>query len=353
MVSTISEISSGSGVTLIYNKNTYYLPLKDELREYRTGEILCELFRMDPSLIKEIVMQCDFLDDKFSIKSAFAAMQDFKGFSKIYYPSPIIQQILFCEFSNVITIWMDAVTYEVKEDFVNQFNSYGTEEFRKSVFDGTGYTSPGGETMLQLMLSAYLYFVHSFEFLKKTFIEFCEIRASGRDIEDNPVISAFFDELIEMQRIDYRIVRIDGQLMPTYSCNSLVSLFIFDISNCIKDHTILVKCQNCGNFFVPAGRSDAKYCQYPLTRSSVITCRDVGAKNTRSRKEKNDVLTRAYRNTYLSLKMALRRHPDDPEYQKRLTYLQRENKNMLGMIKYGSITEEDYLKWLMKIKKGE
>ena len=107
----------------------------------------------------------------------------------------------------------------------------------------------------------------------------------------------------------------NGKLKSVYSCKTLVSLFIFDISNCIKDHVVLVKCQNCGNYFVPVGRSDTKYCHYPLNDRSQRTCHDVGAQNARSHKEKTDALTRAYRNAYMNLKMAARRHPEDPFYE--------------------------------------
>ncbi len=342
----LSRALQNSGITFVYDENSYFLVNECGLLEYRAGDILSEFFRMDTELIKDMIMQCKHLHKKFTDKNAFIMMDEIRRLSPYYYVSPLIHDILILFFSNVMTIWMEAVTSGTQEDFVKQVNSCCTNEFRKKVFEGTGYISAGGETMLQLMLSTYLCFIHTFEFLKKIFVEFCEMQSKGKNIDDNLDISSYFDELIETQNIEYQIDWVDGELKPIYSCKSLISLFLFDISNCIKDHTVFVKCQNCGNYFVPLGRSDTKYCHYPLNDRTLITCHDVGAQNARSYKEKTDAVTRAYRNAYMNLKMAARRHPDEPSYEDKLNKLQTLNKAQMNRIHSNEISEEEYINWL-------
>lgn len=335
-----------SRITFVYDENSYFLVKESGLFEYRAGDILCELFRMDTGPIKDMILQCNHLQKKITKKNAYKIMNEIRRLCPYYYVSPLIHDILVTEISNVITTWMEATTYGLQEDLIKQLNNYSTEEFRKSVFEGSGYTSAGGETILQLLLSAYLYFVHAFDQLKTIFNEFCDLQSSGKSIEESAVVSSFFGELIEMQDIEYRIALTDEKLKPMYICKSLVSLFIFDISNCIKDNTVLVKCQNCGNYFVPFGRSDTKYCHYPLHDRTWLTCHDVGAQNARSHKEKTDTLTRAYRNAYMNLKMASRRHPDDPSYEDKLKRLQELNKVQMNRVNNHEMSEEEYLNWL-------
>src|SRR5699024_11356250 len=79
------------------------------------------------------------------------------------------------------------------------------------------------------------------------------------------------------------------------------------VQTCALPISKFVKCKNCGNYFVPVGRSDSVYCGYPSPQDKTKECREVGANATRAKKMKNDVLTQEYRRLYMRLKMEIGR----------------------------------------------
>lgn len=108
----------------------------------------------------------------------------------------------------------------------------------------------------------------------------------------------------------------------------------------------IVKCKNCGNYFVSKGRSDMVYCSYPLMGHKDKTCRNVGAQITRANKEKSDDITREYRKIYVRYKMAISRHPDDVELVEKFERLTNEFKQRRKDVVNGESTNEKLLKWL-------
>ena len=112
-------------------------------------------------------------------------------------------------------------------------------------------------------------------------------------------------------------------------------------------NTKFVKCKNCGNYFVPVGRSDSVYCGYPSPQDETKECRDVGANATRVKKMKNDVLTKEYRRLYMRLKMALKRHPDDVALRERLMELTEGMKIRKRQKEEGTISADGILEWLI------
>ena len=110
--------------------------------------------------------------------------------------------------------------------------------------------------------------------------------------------------------------------------------------------TKFVKCKNCGNYFVPVGRSDSVYCGYPAPQDKTKECRDVGANATRARKVKNDVLTQEYRRLYMRLKMAIKRHPDDTQLQELFSELTDGMKEKRSQLQKKLISTDGILEWL-------
>lgn len=164
--------------------------------------------------------------------------------------------------------------------------------------------------------------------------------------DSNDYIYNYFGEEINAQSIDYKIILIENELTPVYTINSALSLLLFDFAQVYKNDIAFVKCKNCGKYFVPAGRSDAKYCSFPLDEDPSKTCRDVGAINTRAEKEKNDVATKEYRRAYMRLNMKLKRHPDSEIYQSQMKKLSTEGKRIREKFEKGEITEDEYIEWL-------
>ena len=175
---------------------------------------------------------------------------------------------------------------------------------------------------------------------------FGEYNPEGIGDVASQTIFSFFEHEMNAQEIDYKILYIDGVFTPTYTIQSAISLMVFDFAQVCENNIGLCRCQNCGKIFVPIGRSDAKYCSYPLEEDNSKTCKDVGAQNTRAEKEKNDVITKSYRKVYMRYMVHMSRHPEDVEKQKKLDQLTEEVKVKRKELQDGIISEEQFLDWL-------
>ena len=125
-----------------------------------------------------------------------------------------------------------------------------------------------------------------------------------------------------------------------------MSLALFEIAHSMDANTIFVKCKNCGNYFVPARRSDAKYCDYPSPQQKTKTCKEIGAQIARANKEKNDAATKQYRKLYMQMKMASRRNPQQAELRERLHRLTSEAKAWRKEMMDGTKDTKEFLAWL-------
>ena len=100
------------------------------------------------------------------------------------------------------------------------------------------------------------------------------------------------------------------------------------------------------NIFVPEGRSDIVYCTYPSPQNKEKSCREVGAQVARANKEKNDVVTGAYRKAYMRYKMMTKRHPHDKAKAQQFENLTEGMKEWRTKLAEGPGTNEDFLDWL-------
>lgn len=172
--------------------------------------------------------------------------------------------------------------------------------------------------------------------------------ASGEEYEEDQVMAfwGLYATNTDFQHIDFHIMFYDNAFHSIYTIKSSMSLILFEAAHAMDANTKFVKCKNCGNYFVPVGRSDSVYCGYPAPQDETKECRDVGANATRARKMKNDVLTQEYRRLYMRLKMAIKRHPDDTALQERFQELTEGMKVRKEQKEEGAISVDDILEWL-------
>lgn len=120
------------------------------------------------------------------------------------------------------------------------------------------------------------------------------------------------------------------------------------MAHVINTEANIVKCKNCGHYFIPEGRSDAVYCSYPLRDNKDKTCKDVGAQVTRANKEKNDAATKEYRKVYMRYKMMTNRHPEDTDAAEKFEKLTSEVRDWRNRMAHGSATTDEFLAWLAR-----
>ena len=157
-----------------------------------------------------------------------------------------------------------------------------------------------------------------------------------------------YGQFMDMQHIDYRLILTEDGFESLYTIKSSFSLLIFEMAHVINTDAKIVKCKNCGNYFVPEGRSDAVYCSYPLRDNKDKTCKDVGAQVTRANKEKNDTATKEYRRVYMRYKMKMSRHPEDKEAAAKFDQFTKEVQIWRNRMVNGQATADEFVEWLQQ-----
>lgn len=336
------------GLNVLFDGSKYQLMTPHSLAEYPVGGMLCEYLRLHPSELKPVILKCTQLNEKPTADNLFSTLMEFQDLLLESYP-PVIVTVLCVEFHNTLLDWFEAVNSDRIDEFVFLAEEAASPQVRDYVFEDSGYTCAGGDTVFQLMLTAYLFASHSFIVLKHLFNEVSD-HFNEADSQAKETLASLYGPFMNMQHIDFRVVGIEGDLKSMYSIKTAISLFIFEMANCMKNEVTISKCKNCGNYFIPSGRSDSLYCTYPIEGISGKTCKEVGAQNARAIKERNDIATKEYRKLYMRLKMAASRHPEDEEKQKKLYLLSTQNKVMRKKLESGEISTDDYLNWVEQFK---
>jgi len=107
------------------------------------------------------------------------------------------------------------------------------------------------------------------------------------------------------------------EIIEAYTIDSIDALIRFELFSTLKTGLQIKKCRNCGDYFVPYGRSDAEYCDYRFGDDGK-SCNEVGA-------------VRYYK----------RKHADDPIYLEYYKAYKRYN----NRVRYGRMTKEEFFAW--------
>lgn len=349
MLTEMSTAEIEYGLHVLFDGNTYLLMDPSRQPEYPVGGLICEYCRLTPSIIKDLILECDGLEKPATPENfSTTALQLHNVMSTAL--DPVTGIMITVEIANISTEWFKAERNERAQEIIDTIDHHPDDEIKKFIFENTNCTGCGGESVLQLLLTCYLGFANSFIATKSLFTDVMERSGDSQSAID-PNVNLFFSlysNYLDVQQIDYRLVDIDGKISSMYTIKNSLSLLLFEFAQILNGNSKLVKCKNCGNYFVPMGRSDSVYCQYPLSRHTHKTCRDVGAQRTRMEKEKSDIATREYRKKYMRYKMITKRHPDNITAFEQLEELTHDSKIWRKRMKAGEATVEDFLLWLDK-----
>ena len=346
MITRDDELNIDFGLNTLFDGNKYRLVMAQSDEEYPIGGLICEYMRLTPMDIKDYILSCDGLDKEGTADNYLDTFLQFHEKINAGMP-PVISTMIALEFMNSADDWFKAVRENRVEEYLGLFsNSY--DSVRQYIFDGTGCEKIGGDTVLQILLTSYCAFADKYIVTKAMFNQIMESdeiddEAHARGIE---AFTAMYGSHMDMQHIDFRLILTEKGFESLYTIKSSFSLLIFDLAHCINAGINVVRCKNCGHYFVPEGRSDAVYCSYPLRDNKDKTCKDVGAQVTRANKEKNDAATKEYRKVYMRCKMTTNRHPDDKEAAEKLQLLTSEIKTWRSRMAEGSASTDEFLEWL-------
>jgi hypothetical protein len=313
------------------------------IKEYPIGGMACEYARLRPTEIKPLIMGNPYFNDtNLEENGGHALMSLYEACLEKF--GVITAVMILTDFSNLMADFNRANEEELK-GLLEPLNADKDESQVKTfILEETGFEEFGISTIGQTMLSAYAGYADCYVAFKHSF----NMLASGEEYEEDQVMAfwGLYASNTDFQHIDFHIMFFDDSFHSIYTIKSSMSLILFEAAHAMDAQTKFVKCKNCGNFFVPVGRSDSVYCGYPAPQDETKECRDVGANATRAKKMKNDVLTQEYRRLYMRLKMAVKRHPDDQQAQERLQELTEGMKIRRKQKEEGSLSADAILEWI-------
>lgn len=183
--------------------------------------------------------------------------------------------------------------------------------------------------------SAFQVFVH--EILDKLFdigVDTPERLIAALD-QDSP------KKIFESNSFNMSIETIDDEAVFVFFLSSAKELFALELLCAIQNKKPLKKCVNCGNYFFPTGRSDARYCD--RIGKDGFSCKKIGANRQYRKNQSGTAATKQYEkvtkhNRYLKNKGVLT--------ESDFTRWMNEAAAMYARFKNGEISENYMLDWL-------
>ena len=320
----------------------------DIIKEYPIGGMACEYARLRPTEITPLILENPYFQDSaLKENGGHALMSLYEACLEKF--GVITAVMILADFSGFMADFNRANEEELKELIAPLNKDKDTDQIKSFVLEETGVETFGISTIGQAMLTAYAAYANSYVAFKHSF----NMLVSGEEYEENQVMAfwGLYADNTDFQHIDFHIMFYDNAFHSIYTIKSSMSLILFEAAHAMDAKTKFVKCKNCGQYFVPVGRSDSLYCGYPSPQDSSKACRDVGANAARARKMKYDVLTQEYRRLYMRFKMAIKRHPERTDLQAQLSELTEGMKLRRKQKEEGTLSADEILEWIASIDK--
>lgn len=313
------------------------------VKDYPIGGMMCEYARLHPTDIKNVIMESPDFSTPCNLEKIGTALKDLTD-AFIQKFDVVTALMVATDMLNLIAEYIKATDSARKEMLGCGKQQKDFDKIAEFILEDTGFSNFGMDTVGQLLLTGYYLYSSSFASFKYLFDAY--VTELDVETEQATFFWKLYGEYMNMQHIDFRIAYIDGKFASLYTIKSSLSLLLFEIAHCIDVEAQFVKCQNCNQYFVPEGRSDAVYCSYPSPQNIKKTCKEIGAQVARANKEKSDITTKEYRKVYMRYMMHMNRHPNDDERSAKLEQLTSEVKEWRNKLAHGIVTEEEFLDWL-------
>lgn len=335
------------GLPVTFDGKGYTLLFGEIVKNYPVGGLISEYCRLDPTVIKDIILDSPGLDLDVTLDNLSSTITEFH-YNLLQKLDPVSGIMISVEFINTAFDWFTSKKEGSEDDFISQLDALTSEQIAEFIFEGTPFNQVGTSSVLQMMLSIYLGVAINYSITKYTFGQIIGVYDLDNDKRENTieVFSQLYGTSMDFQHIDFRIINTEKGFESLYTIKTPISLLLFEMAHSIQQNTNYVKCSNCNQIFVPEGRCDTLYCSYPSPQNKEKTCREIGAQITRANKEKNDIVTREYRKVYMRYTMMAKRHPNDYTIKTTLDLLTSGMKTWRNKLSQGTATSEECLNWI-------
>lgn len=150
-----------------------------------------------------------------------------------------------------------------------------------------------------------------------------DVDKAGRSPQQQAYARYFHDALKDPELFQFRPIPVSLEPVEPGRCSavlysgSIADMIDYSLRSCVEREVTVRRCKNCGRYFPQTGRVSAEYCGRPV-RPGEQTCREIGAFQQWTIKQRDDPVFRVYRR----------------EYKKRFAW-----------IKAGRISAEDFYAW--------
>ena len=136
--------------------------------------------------------------------------------------------------------------------------------------------------------------------------------------------------------------------LTTYECETVDDACIASLHFLITHNCNIMKCQNCGKYFIAAS-TKAKYCDRISPFSSRSTCKEDGAQRTHNENIKNDSVADLIQKVKRKYYMRWFRNQVDISLAKKHEYICTIVDEKNELYENGAISKEDFLAWLEEL----
>lgn len=141
--------------------------------------------------------------------------------------------------------------------------------------------------------------------------------------------------------IDCSIQYFEGKVFEYYGINNINDFCLFAISRLSTYNVHIIKCENCGDFFLPRSRTDEKYCD--KIHENGRSCKEMGYEN----KIKSDQIMSEYRRVYKNKNAQKRRRAKkDPDAEAEFKSWVNSASYQRDRARDGEISFEEFKEWL-------
>lgn len=137
-----------------------------------------------------------------------------------------------------------------------------------------------------------------------------------------------------------------------YECSSIAEYLTASFLELIKNNYNILKCKNCGKYFIAYKRTDTLYCDRISPQDISKTCKKYAIVQAWQEKIKDETDWHClYRRVYQSLQMKARRNAGHKQSNQKFEDFKKEAKIWKKDIKEHKKTDKEFLNWLQSYRK--
>lgn len=139
-----------------------------------------------------------------------------------------------------------------------------------------------------------------------------------------------------------------------YECSTINDYMTASFLELIKNNYNILKCKNCGKYFIAYNRTDTLYCDRTSPQNTSKSCKKYAIDQAWQEKIKNEADWHClYRKVYMSLQMKARRSNGYKPLEQKFENFKNDAKKWKKEIKEHKKTDKDFLQWLQILDKNK